>query len=128
MSEGPGNSEEHERRRRVLVERIIGEVQKRRAEGNYRPRVPPANAHELPDDEFHGHVYVNFGWLACESCKVEPDLAWAWDGLAAGEEGAITFTVRAVKFLKDAGWRFSDCLLWCPDCAAKAVSENLGLD
>jgi hypothetical protein len=75
---------------------------------------------QLPEDWWHTYVYVNFSWLYCEKCKVEPKLDWVWDKVTAnGEEGAAQFTVRAVKHLKDSGWTIGEYGLHCPTCAAK---------
>jgi hypothetical protein len=116
MSEGPIDAEEHARRSKEIMKRILERIRKRQAAGGQLPRV--REPVELPDDEWHSHVYVHCSWLACESCKAEPDLNWAWNGVASGEPGVATFTIRAVDFLKDDGWQIDDGSLWCPACAS----------
>jgi hypothetical protein len=74
----------------------------------------------LPPDYWHTFVYVNFGWLCCGQCEVEPDLQWAWGGLKAEGEAAVEqFTIRAVEHLKNAGWIMHADQPCCPACAAK---------
>ncbi len=74
---------------------------------------------ELPDDYWHTFVYVNFGWLSCGKCDVEPDLRWAWPQGVEGEQAAVVFAIRAVEHLKAAGWIMHDDQPCCPECAAK---------
>jgi hypothetical protein len=77
----------------------------------------------LPDDYWHKHVYVHFGWLSCSNCGMEPDLRSAWEGIdAEGEEGVALFTARAVERLKRDGWTMRDDGLYCSTCSA-----NVGL-
>ena len=73
---------------------------------------------ELPSDYWHSYVYVNFGWLCCARCEVEPNLAWAWDGLESGERGAQLYAIRVVPHLLDAGWMMRNDLPYCAACAA----------
>jgi hypothetical protein len=81
---------------------------------------------KLPDDEWHTHVYVHFSWLECAGCGVEtPKLDWAWEGTASGEPGVAEFTIRAVRFLKNVGWRCENGALWCPACADIEFRRNL---
>lgn len=74
---------------------------------------------ELPDDDFHSHVYVHFGWLCCDHCKTEPDLEWAWEGLGPGEASVQVFAARAVQRLKADGWIMYNDGPLCPTCAAQ---------
>lgn len=75
-------------------------------------------APELPEDDWHSHVYVHFSWLECAVCNLEPELEWAWDGVSSGEQGVVEFSIRAVNHLKDARWQILDGGIYCPTCAA----------
>lgn len=69
---------------------------------------------ELPDDYWRTYVYVNFGWLCCSRCEVEPDLQWAWPE-GEGEWVVEQFAIRAVPHLRAIGWVMHEDHLVCPN-------------
>jgi hypothetical protein len=80
---------------------------------------------KLPNDGWHSYVYSHSGWLECAGCGAEllSSLALGKQ-LVDGELVAAEFTIRAVRLLKDLGWRCEADELWCQDCAALEFRGN----
>ena len=78
---------------------------------------------ELPHDDWHNYVYMLLT-ATCDHCGLEPDFAWAWDGLPEGDSGARIFAIRAVGYLKRQGWQMLDGSPYCPTCSEKLFPTN----
>ena len=49
------------------------------------------------------HLYVHLS-LKCAGCGADEYFLDCWEGVPAGEHGAVAFSVRASRLAKELGW------------------------